>query len=126
MTEKAEKFRSTVGTPYFEDSRMLTPRKGKPNRGHYGHLYGPSDEVELGEDPWDDRGDPDESVKAQIRRLSYGGEEQADPRYLEVRTHFSLDKIAEFEGKLYRSDATLQWLKRFIYELMVTRQLQNS
>ncbi|KAG6612721.1 uncharacterized protein IUM83_03134 [Phytophthora cinnamomi] len=110
-TEKAEKFRSTVGTPYLEDSHMLTPKKGKPGRGCYDHLYDPCDEAELGEDPWDDRGDPDESVKAQIRRLSHDGEEQADTMCLEVRTHFSLDKIAEFEGKRYRSDASLQWLK---------------
>ncbi|KAG6615607.1 uncharacterized protein IUM83_05060 [Phytophthora cinnamomi] len=83
------------GTPYFENSHMLTPKKGKPSRGRYDHLYDPSDEAELGHDPWDDRGDPDESVQAQIRRLSYDGEEQADTRYLEVRTPFSLDKIAE-------------------------------
>ncbi|KAG6584865.1 uncharacterized protein IUM83_16559 [Phytophthora cinnamomi] len=63
-TEKAEKFQSTVGTPYFEDSHMLTPKKGKPGRGRYDHLYDPGDEAELGEDPWNDKGDPDESVKA--------------------------------------------------------------
>ncbi|KAJ8524637.1 hypothetical protein ON010_g16480 [Phytophthora cinnamomi] len=105
---------------------MLTPKKGKPGRGCYDHLYDPCDEAELGEDPWDDRGDPDESVKAQIRRLSHDGDEQADTMCLEVRTHFSLDKIAEFEGKRYRSDASLQWLKRFIYEMKGTRQPQNS
>ncbi|KAG6599831.1 uncharacterized protein IUM83_13158 [Phytophthora cinnamomi] len=41
------------------------------------------DEAELGNDPWDDRGDPDESMRAQIRRLSYVEEEQADARFLE-------------------------------------------
>ncbi|KAG6622040.1 uncharacterized protein IUM83_07337 [Phytophthora cinnamomi] len=55
-TEKAEKFQSTVGTPYFEDSHMLTPKKGKPSHDRYDHLYDPSDEAELGEDPWDERG----------------------------------------------------------------------
>ncbi|KAG6576357.1 uncharacterized protein IUM83_19961 [Phytophthora cinnamomi] len=50
-TEKAKKFRSSVGTPYFEDSHMLTSKKVKPSRGYYDHLYDPSDEAELGEDP---------------------------------------------------------------------------
>ncbi|KAE8973984.1 hypothetical protein PF005_g29019 [Phytophthora fragariae] len=73
-----------------------------------------------------DRGDREETVKDQIRRLSYDDDERDDTKYLEIRTHFSLDKIAEFDGKRYRSDASLQWLKRFIYEMKGTRMPQNS
>ncbi|GMF52082.1 unnamed protein product [Phytophthora fragariaefolia] len=71
---KGERFWSTGGTPYFEDSHMLTPTKGKPRDGRYDHLYDASDETELGDsrdDSADLRGDRDETVKDQIRRLSY-------------------------------------------------------
>ncbi|GMF32496.1 unnamed protein product [Phytophthora fragariaefolia] len=54
---KGERFRSTVGTPYFEDSHMLTLKKGKPRGGRYGHFYDASDEAELG-DSRDDSADP--------------------------------------------------------------------
>ncbi|GMF61224.1 unnamed protein product [Phytophthora fragariaefolia] len=126
---KGKRFRSTVGIPYFEDSHMLTPKKGKPRGGRYDHLYDASDEAELGDsrdDSADLRGDRDEMVKDQIRRLSYYEAERGGSQYLERRTHFSLDKVAEFEGKRYRSDASLQWLKRFIYEMKGTRMPQIS
>ncbi|GMF48470.1 unnamed protein product [Phytophthora fragariaefolia] len=126
---KVERLRSTVGTPYFEDSHMLTPKKGKPRGGRFDHLYDASGEVEL-DDSRDDladlRGDRDETVKDQIRRLSYDEAERDGGQYLELRTHFSLDKVLEFEGKRYRSDASLHWLKRFIYEMKGTRMPQNS
>ncbi|GMF54746.1 unnamed protein product [Phytophthora fragariaefolia] len=105
---KGERFRSTVGTPYFEDAHMLTPKKGKPRGGRYDHLYDASDDAELGDsrdDSADPRGDRDETVKDQIRRLSYVEAERDNNQYLELRTHFSRDKVAEFEGKRYRSDA---------------------
>ncbi|GMF55729.1 unnamed protein product [Phytophthora fragariaefolia] len=126
---KGERFRSTVGTPYFEYSHMLTPKKGKPRGGRYDHVYDASDEAELDDsrdDSADLRGDRDEAVKDQIRRLSYDEAERDSSQYLELRTHFSLDKVAEFEGKRYRSDASLQWLKRFIYEMKGTRMPRNS
>ncbi|KAE8887264.1 hypothetical protein PF010_g28523 [Phytophthora fragariae] len=66
------------------------------------------------------------TVKDQIRRLSYDDDKRDDTKYLEIRTHFSLDKIAEFDGKRYCSDASLQWLKRFIFEMKGTRMPQNS
>ncbi|GMF49016.1 unnamed protein product [Phytophthora fragariaefolia] len=121
---KGERFRSTVGTPYFEDSHMLTPKKGKARGGRYDHFYDASDEAELGDsrdDTADLRGDRDEKVKYRIRRLSYDEAERDSSQYLELRTHFSLDKVAEFEGKRYLSDASLQWLKRYIYEMKAER-----
>ncbi|KAE9274476.1 hypothetical protein PF008_g29582 [Phytophthora fragariae] len=123
---KAEKFRSTVGTPYFEDSHMQAPKKDRPSSGRFDHLYDASDNAELDDDDFYNRGDQEETVKDQIRRLSYDDDERDDTKYLEIRTHFSLDKIAEFDGKRYRSDASLHWLKRFIYEMKGTRMPQNS
>ncbi|KAG6623783.1 uncharacterized protein IUM83_02006 [Phytophthora cinnamomi] len=114
-SEMPEKFRSTVGTSYFDDSNMLTPRKVTPSRGRYGPLYDPSDEAELDEDTWDDRGHLDELVKVLIHRLSYDEEEQADTRCLEVRIHFSFDKITEFEGRWY-------CFEDFIYKMKGTRR----
>ncbi|GMF22444.1 unnamed protein product [Phytophthora fragariaefolia] len=108
---------------------MLTTKKGKPRGGRYDHLYDARDEAELGDsrdDSADPRGDRDETVKDQVRRLSYDEAERDKSQYLELRAHVSLDKVAEFEGKRYRSDATLQWLKRFIYEMKGTRMPQNS
>ncbi|GMF64207.1 unnamed protein product [Phytophthora fragariaefolia] len=99
---RGERFRSTVGTPYFEDLHMLTPKKGKPRGGRYDHRYDASDEAELGDsrdDSADPRGDRDETVKDQIRRLNYDEAERDNSQYLELRTHFSRDKVAEFEGK---------------------------
>ncbi|KAE9301459.1 hypothetical protein PF001_g14445 [Phytophthora fragariae] len=65
---KAEKFRSTVGTPYFEDSHMQAPKKDRPSSGRFDHLYDASDNAELGDDDFYDRGDQEETVKDQVRR----------------------------------------------------------
>ncbi|GMF54099.1 unnamed protein product [Phytophthora fragariaefolia] len=84
---KGERVRSTVGTPYFEYSHMSTPKKGKPRGGRYDHLYDASDEAELGdsrEASADLRGDRDETVKDQIRRLSYDEAEWDNSQYLEL------------------------------------------
>ncbi|GMF30571.1 unnamed protein product [Phytophthora fragariaefolia] len=101
---KDERFRSTVDTPYLVDLHMLTPKKGKPRGGRYTHIYDTSDEAELGDsrdNSADLRGDRDETVKDQIRRLSYDEAERDSSQYLELRTHFSLEKVAEFEDKRY-------------------------
>ncbi|KAG4233876.1 hypothetical protein PC116_g17939 [Phytophthora cactorum] len=72
-----------------------------------------------------DRGDPGALVKGYIRHLSFDKAEEDNSQYLEVRSHASLDKITELDGKRYRSDASLQWLKKFIYEMKSTRMPQN-
>ncbi|GMF58126.1 unnamed protein product [Phytophthora fragariaefolia] len=118
-----------LGTDPSRDSHMSTPKKGKPRSGRYDHLYDASDETELGDsrvDSADLRGIRDETVKVQIRQLSYDKADRDSIQYLALRTHFSLDKVAELEGKWYRSDASLQWVKRFIYEMKGTRMPQNS
>ncbi|KAI9981669.1 hypothetical protein PInf_009425 [Phytophthora infestans] len=109
-TKRREVFRATQGAPYFEDSHMLTPMKlnptqrapsrGQRNVSRYRELYDAADEAE-----------------------AYEEDEEDD---LIFQTHASLDKIAEFEGKRYGSDASLQWLKRFIYEMKSTRMPQSA
>ncbi|GMF16268.1 unnamed protein product [Phytophthora fragariaefolia] len=82
---------------------LLTPKKGKPRGGRYDDLFGASDEAKLGDSRDDSanlRGDRDETVKDQIRRLRYVEAERDSSQYLELRTHFSLANIAELEGKI--------------------------
>ncbi|GMF44359.1 unnamed protein product [Phytophthora fragariaefolia] len=127
---KKEVFRSTKGTPYYEDSHMQTPKTLKGRSARYAELYDAADEAELGGDDTDEgrdyRDNAEDSAKDVIRRLSLDDAERDRGHYLEVRSHASLDKIAEFEGKRYRSDDSLQWLKRFIYEMKGTRMPQDS
>ncbi|GMF24920.1 unnamed protein product [Phytophthora fragariaefolia] len=125
---KSRGFRQRVGNPYFEDSHRLTPKTGRLMGVRYDHLNDASDEAELGDsldDSVDLSGGRDETVKDQIRRLSYDEAERDGGQYLEIRTHFSLDKDAEFESKRYHFDASLQWSKRFNYEIWY-RQLPKK
>ncbi|POM73447.1 LOW QUALITY PROTEIN: Hypothetical protein PHPALM_9708 [Phytophthora palmivora] len=124
VTKKGERFRATAGTPYFEDSHMLSPKKSRTR------LESEEDNsTEAEEDSADDYGyrpSRDETVKDQIYHLSNDRGDQGGSQYLELRSHVSLDKIAQFDGQRYRSDDSLQWLKRFIYELKGTRIPQDS
>ncbi|GMF36212.1 unnamed protein product [Phytophthora fragariaefolia] len=84
---KGERFRPTVGTPYFEDSHMFDSEEGQARGGRYDHLYDASDEAELADsrdDSADLRGDRDETVKDQTRRLSYDEAERDSSQYLEL------------------------------------------
>ena len=45
---------------------------------------------------------------------------------MKIKTYAPLDKIAKLEGKRYRSDDALQWIKRLIYEMKGTRQPQDE
>ncbi|EGZ29320.1 hypothetical protein PHYSODRAFT_474393 [Phytophthora sojae] len=125
--KRAEVFRSTEGTPYFEDSHMKTPTRGKQPSGRYAELFDAADAAELSDS--DDGREylnlAEESVKDVIKHLSFDDAESDRTQYLEVRTHASLDKIPMFEGKRYRRDDSLQWLKRFIYEMKGTRLAQD-
>ncbi|GMF38680.1 unnamed protein product [Phytophthora fragariaefolia] len=115
---------------YYEDSHIQTPKTLKGRGAHYAEFYDAADEAELGggdsDDDSDYRDNAKDSAKDVIRRLSLDDAERDRGHYLEVRSHASLDKIAEFEGKRYRSDDSLQWLKRFIYEMKGTRMPQDS
>ncbi|POM67748.1 Hypothetical protein PHPALM_16191 [Phytophthora palmivora] len=105
-TKKGERFRATAGTPYFEDSHILSPKKSRTRLGRNKRR--------------------DETVKDQIYHLSYDRGDQGGSQYLELRSHVSLDKIPQFDGRRYRSDDSLQWLKRFIYEMKGTLGIANS
>ncbi|KAG3128939.1 hypothetical protein PI126_g21165 [Phytophthora idaei] len=95
--------------------RTLSRSASKSNR--YGYLYDAAAEAELGGGNGEDdepryRGDPGDFGKDYIRHLSFDKADEDTKQYLEVRSHASLNKIAKFDGKRYRSDAALQWLKR--------------
>ncbi|GMF39384.1 unnamed protein product [Phytophthora fragariaefolia] len=87
---------------------MQTPKTLKGRSARYAEFYDAADEAELGgDDSNDSRGYRDsaqDSAKDVIRRISLDEAERERGRYLEVRSHVSLDKITEFEGKRYRSD----------------------
>ncbi|GMF49822.1 unnamed protein product [Phytophthora fragariaefolia] len=106
---------------YYEDSHMQTPNTLKGRNDRYAEFYDAADEAKLGRDDSDEgrdnRESAEDSAKDGIRRLSLDDAERDRDHYLEVCSHASLDKIAEFEGKRYRSDDSLQWLRRFIYEM---------
>ncbi|POM73947.1 Hypothetical protein PHPALM_9154 [Phytophthora palmivora] len=121
-TKKGERFRATAETPYFEDSHMLSPKKSRTQLGQNKWESEEGNSAEAEEDSDDDHGyrpSRDETVKDQIYHLSNDRGDQGGSQYLELRSHVSLDKIAQFDGRRYRSDDSLQWLKRFIYEMKV-------
>ncbi|GMF18421.1 unnamed protein product [Phytophthora fragariaefolia] len=109
---------------------MQTPKTLKGRGARYAEFYDAADEAEHGggdsDDGRDYRDSAEDSAKDAIRRLSLDDAERDRGHYREVRSHASLDKIAKFEGKRYRSDDSLQWLKRFIYEMKGTRMPQDS
>ncbi|GMF57267.1 unnamed protein product [Phytophthora fragariaefolia] len=118
---KKEVFRATKRTPYYEDFHMQTLKTLKGRSARYAEFYDAADEAALGGNDSDDghdyRDGAEDSAKDVIRRLNLDDAERDRSQYLEVRSHASLDKIAEFEGKRIRSDDSPQWLKRFMYEM---------
>ncbi|POM75000.1 LOW QUALITY PROTEIN: Hypothetical protein PHPALM_7952 [Phytophthora palmivora] len=127
-TKKGKRFRATAETPYFEDSHMLSPKKNRTQLGRNKRESEEDNSAEAEEDSDDDHGyrpSRDETVKDQIYHLSNDRGDQGGSQYLELRSHVSLDKIAQFDGRRYRSDDSLQWLKRFIYEMKGTRMPQD-
>ncbi|POM75787.1 Hypothetical protein PHPALM_7062 [Phytophthora palmivora] len=127
-TKKGERFWATAGTSYFEDSHMLK-KKSRIRLRRNKWKSEEDNSVEEEDDSDDDHGyhpSRDETVKDQIYHLSNDRGDQGGSQYLELRSHVSLDKIAQFDGRRYRSDDSLQWLKRFIYEMKGTRMPQDS
>ncbi|KAL4140282.1 hypothetical protein PRNP1_014567 [Phytophthora ramorum] len=140
-------FRRSEGTPYFADSHMQTPNKAREQRSRrpmaefltheeateFRRLVradavmasGRDDELSE-DDNYADRREFDESPYDHIRQLSFDGAECDRGQVLEIRTHAPLEKIATFDGKRYRSDDALQWIKRFIYEMKGTCKPQDE
>uniref|UniRef100_H3GF40 Eukaryotic/viral aspartic protease n=1 Tax=Phytophthora ramorum TaxID=164328 RepID=H3GF40_PHYRM len=140
-------FRRSEGTPYSADSHMPSPNKVREQRGRRPipefltdeeaatlrrlvradavMLSGRDDELSE-DDNYADRPEFDESPYDHIRQLSFDGAESDRGQVLEIRTHVPLEKIATFDGKRYRSDDALQWIKRFIYEMKGTCKPQDE
>ncbi|KAE9354703.1 hypothetical protein PR003_g3224 [Phytophthora rubi] len=117
-----EESRASGGTPYFGDTDMYTPSRGSTQFDESRNL---ADAAESdGEyDAWEAKA---ESPRHYIQQLSLEDSDRNRSNVLEVRTHAPLDKIAVFEGKRNRSEDSLQWLKRFIYEMKGTRMPNDS
>ncbi|KAE9186041.1 hypothetical protein PF004_g23195 [Phytophthora fragariae] len=117
--------RTSGGTPYFGDTDMHTPPRGSTQFDESRDL---ADAVESDDeyDTWEAKADPYESPRHYIQQLSLEDSDRNRSNVLEVRTHAPLDKIAVFEGKRNRSEDSLQWLKRFIYEMKGTRMPNDS
>ncbi|POM80887.1 Hypothetical protein PHPALM_1218 [Phytophthora palmivora] len=108
---QGERFRATAGTPYFEDSHLLSPKKGRARLGRSNEESEGGNSAEAEDDSDDDHGyrpSRDKTVKDHIYHLSNDRGDQGGSQYLELRSHVSLDKIAQFDSRLYRSDDSLQ------------------
>ncbi|KAE8982920.1 hypothetical protein PF010_g22387 [Phytophthora fragariae] len=77
-------------------------------------------------DAWKGKADPYESPRHYIQPLSLEDSDRSRSNVLEVCTYTPLDKVAVFDGKRHRSEDSLQWLKRFIYEIKGTRMPNDS
>ncbi|POM65930.1 Eukaryotic/viral aspartic protease [Phytophthora palmivora] len=127
-TKKGERFRATAGTPYFEDSHMLSPKKSRTRLGRNKWESEEDNSAEAEDDSDDDHGyrpSRDQTAKDQIYHLSNDRDDQGGSQYLELRSHVSLDKIVQFHDRRYRSDDSLQWPKRFIYEMKGTHHVER-
>ncbi|POM66459.1 LOW QUALITY PROTEIN: Hypothetical protein PHPALM_17677 [Phytophthora palmivora] len=114
-TKKGERFRATAGTPYFEDSHMLSPKKSRTRLGRNKWESEEDNLAEAENDSDDDHGyRPVEMKRSKTTRYTTSATTGGGSQYLELRSHVSLDKIAQFGGR-YRSDDSLQWLKRHTY-----------
>ncbi|KAE9266798.1 hypothetical protein PR003_g31993 [Phytophthora rubi] len=113
------------GTPYFGDTEMQTPPRGSTRFDESRDSAGAAESDDK-YDAWEARADPYESPKHYIQQLSLEDPDMSRSNVLEVRTHAPLDKIAAFEGKRNRSEDSLQWLKRFIYEVKGARMPNDS
>ncbi|KAE8889621.1 hypothetical protein PF003_g26235 [Phytophthora fragariae] len=120
-----EASRASGSTPYFRDTDMQTPPRGSTRFDESRDSAGAA-ESDDEYDAWEAEADPYESPKHCIQQLSLEDQDRSHSNVLEVRTHAPLDKIAVFDGKRNRSEDSLQWLKRFIYETKGTRMPNDS
>ncbi|KAE8959600.1 hypothetical protein PR002_g30489 [Phytophthora rubi] len=117
--------RASGSTPYFRDTDMQTPPRGSTRFDESRDSAGAA-ESDDEYDAWEAKADPYESPKHCIQQLSLEDQEWSRSNVLEVRTHAPLDKIPVFDGNRNRSEDSLQWLKRFIYEMKGTRMPNDS
>ncbi|GMF62116.1 unnamed protein product [Phytophthora fragariaefolia] len=71
-----------------------------------------------------DYADPCEDLAAQVRR-SYHHEADDGAQRIKLTHHISLSKLSKLNGTRNRSERSLRWLKKFIYEMEGTKTPQD-
>ncbi|GMF32075.1 unnamed protein product [Phytophthora fragariaefolia] len=109
----------TEGTPYFQDSHMVTPRSS--NRTD--RLARDTEASNAQRDAEYD--DPSDELARQVREVSEMERLNSTPR-LELATHRPLAQIKVFSGLRNKSENSMQWLRTFVYEMKGTRTPPNE
>ncbi|GMF51382.1 unnamed protein product [Phytophthora fragariaefolia] len=118
---KGDVFSKTAESPYFMDSHMITPKKSRGGR----RINEDTDDEDDDDDyAGRDYADPCEDLAAQVRR-SYHREDDDGAQRIKMAHHISLSKPSKFNGIRNRSERSLRWLKKFIYEMEGTNTPQD-
>ncbi|GMF55615.1 unnamed protein product [Phytophthora fragariaefolia] len=114
-------FSKSAESPYFMDSHTRTPKK---SRG--GRRINVDTDAEDGDNDYAGRdyADPCEDLAAQVQR-SYHHEDDDGAQRIKLTHHISLSKLSKFNGTRNRSERSLRWLKKFIYEMEGTNTPQD-
>ncbi|GMF47804.1 unnamed protein product [Phytophthora fragariaefolia] len=143
----------TEGTPYFQDSHMVTPRSSnrahrlardieasnakrgnaRASSGRSRRRFVPRDDSsddDSGDDDYyrkedAEYDDPSDELARQVREVSEMERLNSTPR-LELATHRPLAQIKSFSGLRDKSEQSMQWLRTFVYEMKATRTLPNE
>ncbi|GMF36216.1 unnamed protein product [Phytophthora fragariaefolia] len=141
------------GTPYFQDSHMVTPRssnrtdrlardteasnaqKGdaRTSSGRSRRRFVPRDDSSddnSGEDDYyrkedAEYDDPSDELARQVREVSEMERLNSTPS-LELATHRPLAQIKAFSGLRNKIENSMQWLRTFVYEMKGTRTPPNE
>ncbi|KAE9313016.1 hypothetical protein PR003_g19610 [Phytophthora rubi] len=138
-----------LASPYMHDSHMVTPRsvdrsdrRAKENEASFTTsntrrttVRPPEKKFEVREESSDsdeDRFDPDYydgdqtgEWARQVRELSAANGRSNTPR-LEIATHLPLGNINPFLGTRNKSERSMQWLRKFMYEMKGTHTPTNE
>ncbi|EGZ07147.1 hypothetical protein PHYSODRAFT_252538, partial [Phytophthora sojae] len=141
----------TEGSPYFQDSHMVTPRsasradriaresEGSPRERsrqrsstrRSSRRFTPRDDSSSDEDDndnidYEDGFDsPSDELARQVREVSEMERLSSTPR-LKIATHQPLAQIKNFSGARNRSENSMQWLRAFVYEKKGTHTPPNE
>ncbi|GMF63277.1 unnamed protein product [Phytophthora fragariaefolia] len=100
---------------------MITPKKSRGGR----RINEDTDDEDDDDDyAGRDYADPCEDLAAQVRR-SYQHEDDDGAQRIKLTHHISLSKLSKFNGTRNRSERSLRWLKKFIYEMEGTNTPQD-
>ncbi|EGZ10112.1 hypothetical protein PHYSODRAFT_256424 [Phytophthora sojae] len=141
----------TEGSPYFQDSHMVTPRSAsradriaresessrrerstqRSSTLRSSRRFTPRDDSSSDEDDndnidYEDGFDsPSDELVRQVREVSEMERLSSTPR-LEIATHRPLAQIKNFSGARNRSENAMQWLRAFVYEMKGTHTPPNE